>query len=859
MPDLVERAAALDALEAALEAAAGGCGSVVLVTGEPGIGKTALVTHFADLHRTDARVLIGLCDDLATPRPLGPFRDLADQLSGTSAELVRRDSATAAASVHQMLLEDLRRGPAPTVLVVEDVHWADQATIDAITVLGRRLADVPVLLVLTLRLGDVDPGHPLWSAVDALQRASTVTIDLSPLSRQAVLALAGQDADRIYALSNGNPFFVTELLASGDGPPPPSLANAVLSRVAQLPDRPRRLLELVSMVPSRMPTRLLDVLEPDWAAAAEPAERRQLLTSDAEHVRFRSELTRAAVRSSVPPVRRRQLHRKILRHLQEVGAEPAELVHHAEAAGDPDIVAEYALPAARQARAVDSHREALAHLRRAADHCDRLSPSERARLWGELAETAHLVGHGDEALRAADAAIALAEATGDEEATGRCTRLRSQLHWFAGEGESAWRDARAALRVLDRSGSPAQLALGYVGYAELAMLASRTEDALRWGARAVELAGGDDAVLARALAAVGAARMQLDPSDTGVLHAALDAARRTGEHEHAVLSYTALAFCNLLWVRPERALRSLQDGVRYAREHEVDTMVGYLEAIRAWLLLRQGAEDEATGLARATLTRAAAPESTVAGLVARTVLAERAVRRGADDADIRLAAVASDADRTGELKRIGPVLELEAERALTRGDPLPVSRLEDISRRVGPQPLRCGVAGARLAAWATVCGAPHEFEGRAPEPYAAMLERDWQAAADAFGAVGWQHDRALLLSFTDSEQALAEAVEIARTLGARPLEGRIRRRMRGAGLAVPRGALPSTRSNPAQLTDRQLEVLALVREGRGNADIAALLHLSPRTVEHHVAGIFTKLGVATRAEAVARCAELDLV
>lgn len=856
MPDLAERTEALDALEAALRTAADGRGSVVLVTGEAGIGKTALVTQFADRHRTDARMLMGLCDDLATPRPLGPFRDLADQVSGACAELLRREPGTGAASVHRMLLDDLRRGRAPTVLVVEDVHWADQATIDAITVLGRRVADVPVLLVLTLRLGDVDPGHPLWSAIDALQRASTVTIDLAPLSHQAVAALAGQDADRIYALSNGNPFFVAELIASGDGPPPPSLANAVLSRVARLPDRPRQLLELVSMAPSRMPTRLLDVLEPDWAPAAEPAERRQLLTSDPQHVRFRHELTRAAVRSSVPPGRRRQLHRKLLRALQEVGAEPAELVHHAEAAGVPEVVAEHALPAARQARALESHREALAHLRRAADHHERFSVPERIQLWEELAETAHLVGHGDEAARAADAAIELADAAGDDEARGRCTGLRSQLHWFAGDGESAWRDACTALRVLMRSGSSVELARGYIGCAELAMLASRAEDAMRWGTRALELAADDDVVLARARVAVGATRMQLDPFDTGLLHSALHAARGTGDHQQAVLGFTALAFCSLLWVRPEQALDHLEDGVGFAREHEVDTMVGYLEAVRAWLLLRQGAEDEATGLARATLARTAAPESTVAGLVARTVLAERAVRRGDDDADARLAAVAADADRTGELKRIVPVLELQVERALTCGDPLPVSRLEDIARRVGPQPLRCGAAGARLAAWATVCGLPHDFRGPAPEPYAAMLERDWQTAADAFGGVGWRHDRALLLSLGDSEESLAEAVEIARALGARPLVERICRRMREAGLTVPRGPLPSTRTNPAHLTDRQLEVLTLVREGRGNADIAAVLHLSPRTVEHHVAGIFTKLGVATRAEAVARSAEL---
>ncbi|OMQ16534.1 hypothetical protein A7K94_0201885, partial [Modestobacter sp. VKM Ac-2676] len=122
--------------------------------------------------------------------------------------------------------------------------------------------------------------------------------------------------------------------------------------------------------------------------------------------------------------------------------------------------------------------------------------------------------------------------------------------------------------------------------------------------------------------------MQLDPSDTALLRSALDAARTTGEHQHAVLTYTALAYCSLLWVLPAQALAHLEDGLAYAREHEVDTMVGYLEAVRAWLLLRQGAEEEATRTARDALARTASPGSTVAGLVARTALAERAVRRG---------------------------------------------------------------------------------------------------------------------------------------------------------------------------------------------------------------------------------------
>jgi len=220
---------------------------------------------------------------------------------------------------------------------------------------------------------------------------------------------------------------------------------------------------------------------------------------------------------------------------------------------------------------------------------------------------------------------------------------------------------------------------------------------------------------------------------------------------------------------------------------------------------------------------------------------------------------AATGDRTGELKRIGPVFELQLERAITCGRALPVDRFDQITAIVGEQVLREGCGGGRVAGWARLCEVPTTFRCRAPRPHTAMLAGDWQGAADAFGAVGWSHDKALMLSLLDAEDALTEALEIARSLRARPLEHRLVAKMRALDLRVPRGPLASTRSNPARLTDRQIEVLSLLCQGHGNADIARRLHISPRTAEHHVAGIYAKLGVSSRVEAVAYCTEQGMV
>jgi DNA-binding NarL/FixJ family response regulator len=143
--------------------------------------------------------------------------------------------------------------------------------------------------------------------------------------------------------------------------------------------------------------------------------------------------------------------------------------------------------------------------------------------------------------------------------------------------------------------------------------------------------------------------------------------------------------------------------------------------------------------------------------------------------------------------------------------------------------------------------------------HAAMMRRDWRAAADAYGAAGWYYDRALMLSLLDDEDALAEAVAIARGLGAEPLVRRVTMRMRDLRIRVPRGPREETRANPAGLTARQLEVLELLAEGLTNAEIADRLVVSPRTAEHHVAAVLAKLGATTRREAVRRASELRLL
>jgi DNA-binding CsgD family transcriptional regulator/tetratricopeptide (TPR) repeat protein len=845
--DLLERDGPLAALIQARARAAKGHGSVVVVSGEPGIGKTALMAHFAEEVGEGARVLWGTCDDLSIPRPLGPIRDLEGTVSAKLAEAAV--SSNDFHHVPDLLLEELDARPAPTVLVIEDLHWADEATIDVITVVGRRIDRVPAIMVLTFRGGELNPDHPLHAALEAIRAEISLYLQLAPLSPEAVAALAGEDAERVYQATGGNPFYVTELVAALPEDLPPSVTNAVLGRVSRLGDRAQRLMELVSVVPTRIPTTWLDAVMPAWAVAAEEPERRQLLSVDRQHVRFRHELARSATRMSLPEARRRQLHAQILRVLLDSTADPANIVYHAEQAGDTDVVAAHALIAARAAGAVESNREAFAHYLRASEFAYRLASAEQAALFEELAASAYTVGRLSDAMPAIERAIDIYGDLDDVMSLGRCTRLLSRFHWYAGDGSAAREAGERAISLLLPLGDTVELARAYSGLSQLAMLEGNVDETEIWGSRALALADqlGDQGVKAHALVNLGSIKMQQDAEATDELleaHRLADQVRDRHEATRALLNigYSAMAL-----VRPDISWKYTKEAIEYAEQHQVDTLLLYARHISAWLHLEDGAWAEAERIAG----RAPDTGPSVAQLLARTVLTSLAVRRGDPDAPERIAGLVEQAGLTGELERIGPALQLETEWALTTGAPFPLQRFEE-SRRLLTELSGAGWAGSLVAAWAAVAGVHLPYVGNAPAPHRAMSEGDWARAASLFGDVGWEYSQALMLSLLDTNEALGEALEVARRLGALPLENRVRRRMRELDFSVPRRPLEATLANPASLTPRQAEVLALLAEGLSNAELAERLFVSPRTAEHHVEAILTKLGVSTRREA-ARC------
>src|SRR5215211_3720433 len=256
--DLLERSSVLGELGGLLAATAAG-GRVVLLAGEAGIGKSALVKRFTERHAADARFLLGACDPLLTPRALGPLHDIARQTGGRLAELLA--SGGPREQLFAALLDELDQPARPQVVVIEDAQWADEATLDLLVFLGRRMERTRALLIVSYRDDELAVDHLLRAVVGRLAPETVRHLRLLPLSEAAVAELArraGRPVAGLRSLTGGNPLLVTEVLAAGDAGVPMTVRDLVLARLGGLPAAAQEVVRLVAVVPTRAELWLLE-------------------------------------------------------------------------------------------------------------------------------------------------------------------------------------------------------------------------------------------------------------------------------------------------------------------------------------------------------------------------------------------------------------------------------------------------------------------------------------------------------------------------------------------------------------------------------------------------------------------------
>ncbi len=834
--------------------ARGGSGRVVAIAGEAGVGKTTLVERFVADIGAQARVHHGACENLSTPEALLPLRDIM-RASGEAF-----DPNADHIQSFESLLRILSYPALPSVLVIEDLHWADTVTLDLIRFLTRRIRGVRALILLTYRDEELDASSPMRSLLGEAPPGSVERMSIESFSEGAVIKLAekvGRRGEALFALTAGNPFLVTETLAVDDDLPTDAVRDATLARAARLPPEARVVLEAVSIFPRRADTAIVAELSKGafgWGLDA--CVERGMLVLDSAILSFRHELARRAIEASIAPSRRRVLHQAVVNELvRRPTARASEIAHHAERAADVAALLKFARRAGDEAARTGAAREAASHYSAILAHRPSLDDAVTVELLECFAQQSYLMGAADVAMSAMLEASGLRRAVGDVLELGRDLSRLSRYAWICGRRHDAEGFIADSIAVLEGISPGVELAWAYSHQSQLEMLASQMDAAVHWGNRALALAEqlGAEEIIIHALANIGTAKADHVRSGSCVeVERSFQLALAGNYHDHA-----ERASCNLTCQYYNRrdyplSLGYLERGVAYAAARELTHWEGYLRGWRAMIHVDQGEWAAAEGEIATILSRIYA--SDVYRFPALVALARLRLRWGEPDAATPLEEVRRLATSQAELQRSVYLGVLLAERAWLsdpEGAGTAISEATASLREIFALAVNRGALWAAddAALWLHTLGA-FEFDAAVlASPFREHCEGRWEAAAAGWAALGRPYEEAMALSEGD-DVAQRRALDIFDRLSANPAAARLRRRMRAKGSrAIPRGPISGTRANPAGLTRRQAQVVSLVDEGLSNIEIAARLCISPKTAEHHVSAVIARLGVASRKDA----------
>lgn len=863
---LIERDIEIATLHGLAHEAFAGRGNVALVLGEAGIGKTTLINSFmADMDK-NADIVWGMCDALFTPRPLGPVYDIARMMAGQSAGLAQaREKGDI---LFPAMFSKLTRVSTPVIMAIEDIHWADHGTLDFVRFMGRRIATLPVLLLVSFRNDEIGVNHPLHQVLGDLPARTTHRLELSPLSLSGIEMLKdGSDfpAKDILTVTGGNPFFVTELLASGDkiADVPSSVREAVNSRLSRVSASERRFLEFVSCIPYGIDTALIEtVFEDEAEMLALACIGRGLLKRDGNGaLRFRHELARLATAARVSALQNRSIHETVLALLLAQDTPPIDqIVHHASGALDSVVVLKYAPLAAAEAAEVGSHREAAGHLGTALEFVSDAEAELAAHLYESWAYEATLsLGVDEDVIDARRHAITLWRAIGRKDKVGENLRHLSRLHWYRGEAAKAAQLSDEAVRLLENEGPSSEKAMAFSLRSQLHMLNDRMDEAIIWGNKALDNAQGPDSdeVRIHALNNIGTAKLFRGNID-GLpdMQESLRLAKEHRRHEDAARVYTNLSEYAVDFKDFEMAERVISEGIAYDTQHDLDSWTYYLIGRQAQLRLEQGRLKEAEKIARGVIVRP--NQSLLMQLPARIVLAKAALRLGHKNASALLLEALQDAASTAETPYIAPVRIAYLELAARLDQKL-------IAQEHFLKLLELPISGlnkwcwAEFWFWAVRAGLkpPPEYETNLPKPYKLIAKGSMNEAAHAFQAIGMAYMAAWCFYLEGSDASLKTSNKLCADMNDGPLMKLIRKAAssRELNLRSPmsnRGPYSAAKQHPLGLTKREQDVLGALINGASNQDIAVELDRSKRTVENHVSSVLTKFNASNRTDVILR-------
>jgi predicted ATPase/DNA-binding CsgD family transcriptional regulator len=863
--ELIERAGFLTSLQAKFENIAKGEGHCILVSGEAGIGKTSLVKAFCKEVKNNCKTYQGTCDALFTPRPLAPIYDIVWQIGSDIWENTMKN--TDRATIFSRLFHELENQKETTLIVIEDIHWADEATLDFIKFLARRITQLPCLFILTYRDDEIHSRHPLRSVLGQLNPDSFTRMQLLPLSRQAVEKMAeekGYKGEDVYSISGGNPFYVNEILASYSIGVPDNIKDSILSSYNRLDEETKHVWQILSVLPTGFEIKYLEKMEPSYAASIHNCLDLQILTPKDGLLFFKHELFRRTIETSLSPLLRIALNKRILdlfRESFEQNGEMERIIHHAKNANEDKTVVQYAPLAARQAAAVGAHIEASRLYLTAIEYYQENDKDTLIKFYESYAYECYLTNQIKEAIIYTGKTLNILKEKNDIEKIGYCLRFLSRLWWFDGNRKKAETYASQAIEILGDQPSSNAKAMAFSNMSQLKMLSDQRDECIVWGEKAIAMAKelADEETLSHALNNVGTVQMRIRSSrQKGIelLQQSLEIALKNSYEEHAVRAFINLGTNAVIMKDYAFAKKILDEGIQYCEERDLDHGRPYLLAYKARLNLETGHWNEAYRIADNLIKNEDQPPIIKIGAL--VVVATIKMRIGDRDLLPLLIEAKEKAFDTMEAQRIIPVmvalLEYEwiTETSFIQKADLDfaISMIEHRGNFYEKNAFDFWLLKARKQRLTL-----QEFYDGYQVYNRAMAEK----AADLWKQLGCPYEQALAL-FEGNETDKRMAITIVHKLGADAIYEKMKFQMRTSGIKnIPRGIRKSTKSNPANLTERELDVLQFLKEGLQNKEIAGRLFISPKTVDHHISSIFFKLDVKSRAKAVQEAIHLDII
>ncbi|MBC7936701.1 MAG: AAA family ATPase [Rhizobacter sp.] len=863
--ELVERDQFLALLQKQLESVDDGEGHCAFVNGEAGIGKTSLIKAFLEKNKGAYLIYQGACDALFAPRPLAPLYDIMWQIDKHlwSNNRVGEERSELFASIFR----ELSKKKEKTIIVFEDLHWADEATLDFIKFFARRIAQLGCFFILTYRDDEIHSRHPLNNVLGQLPPDSFTKIKLTALSRQAVEKMAsekGYEGADVYAISGGNPFYVNEILASYSTGVPDNVKDSILSMYHRQDEKTRRAWEILAVLPTGFDLKYFEQMEPECMESLYTSLETKIIILREGKLFFKHELYRITIEAFLSPLKRVIYNKQILGIFienYEKKPEIERIVHHAKNANAYDAVVHYAPLAAGHAAKVGAHTEASKLYLTAIEYYQGVDKDVLIGLYEGYAYECYLTSNITEAIIYARKSLTIWKEKNNTEKAGNCLRFLSRLWWLAGNRKNAEGFAEQAIEVLGSQPSSSSKAMAFSNMSQLKMLADQSSECISWGRKAIAIAEelGDEEILCHALNNVGSMQMKIRASTQEgmtLLRQSLDIGLKNSFHDHVGRAYSNITGINCMLKNYSLAAKMLDEGTLYCEERDLDTYTFYLLSWRARLFLETGSWKEACRIAESLLKYE--NQSNAVKIAALSVLAKIKMRSGAPEMLPLFDEAKIMAFETVEIQRIIPVLTGLLEYEWITGKTLIETKDIDftVSMINGPDSI---MYNDEFVFWLYKSRKISIFGNKIYEGFDLGNINKAQKAALLWNKTGNPYMEALALYEGDDDNK-RKAINIVHRLGAITVYEKMKRDMRASGIKnIPRGIRKTTQSNTALLTARELDVLVLLKEGLQNKEIAARLFIAAKTVDHHITSILFKLDVNSRNKAVAAAVQLAII